>query len=130
MLQPPRGGRRTPARRRPRTSAVPTPRTAAPVSPLDAAIARGRLPPVIIAAPDGSISGLSGTLRPGSFYINSPRGGRFQDYLEHDVWDFLVRHFPIRPEREAHALLGVSMGGLGAYNLALKRRDRFGAGNG
>jgi superfamily II DNA/RNA helicase len=40
MVQPTRGGRRTPARRRPRASAaVPTPRNAAPTSPLDAAIA-------------------------------------------------------------------------------------------
>jgi len=40
MVQPTRGGRRTPARRRPRTSPpVPAPRSAAPTSPLDAAIA-------------------------------------------------------------------------------------------
>jgi superfamily II DNA/RNA helicase len=40
MVQPPRGGRLTPARRRPRTSpAVPTPRNAAPASALDVAIA-------------------------------------------------------------------------------------------
>jgi S-formylglutathione hydrolase FrmB len=41
-----------------------------------------------------------------------------------DVWNFVVTNYPIRPEREAHVLAGVSMGGGGAYNLAIKHRDR------
>src|SRR5262249_46897579 len=47
-------------------------------------------------------------------------------YMMQDVWDFIHRRFPIRPEREAHVLLGGSMGGFGAYNLAIKYRDRVG----
>jgi S-formylglutathione hydrolase FrmB len=41
-----------------------------------------------------------------------------------DVWNFMLLHYPIRPEREAHVLAGVSMGGGGAYTLAMKYRDR------
>jgi S-formylglutathione hydrolase FrmB len=36
-----------------------------------------------------------------------------------------VGHFPIRPEREAHAITGLSMGGFGAFNLAIKHPDLF-----
>ena len=33
--------------------------------------------------------------------------------------------YPIRPEREAHVLIGASMGGFGAYNLGIKHRCYF-----
>jgi S-formylglutathione hydrolase FrmB len=95
------------------------------VQPLDAAIARGALPPLIVAAPDASQRGLDCLLSAGTFFLNS-RLGAFEDYLMVDVWDFLVRTYPVRPEREAHVLLGVSMGGGAAFNHALKRLDRFG----
>ena len=39
-----------------------------------------------------------------------------------DVWSFVHRRFCIRPEREAHALVGGSMGGFAAYNLGIKYR--------
>jgi S-formylglutathione hydrolase FrmB len=42
-----------------------------------------------------------------------------------DVWNFMFCNFPLRPEREAHAIMGASMGGFGAYNLAFKYRERF-----
>jgi S-formylglutathione hydrolase FrmB len=94
------------------------------VVPVDRAIACGRLPPVIVAAPDGSKTGESCILVSGTFFTNT-RAGRFEDYLMGDIWCFLMGHYPIRPEREAHALVGVSMGGGSAYNLAIKYRDRF-----
>ena len=95
------------------------------VRPLDKAIACGELPPVIVAAPDGSQRGLPCLLSSGTFFLNS-NTGRFEDYLVEDVWSFLVTHYPIRPEREAHVLFGVSMGGSAAYNKAIKYRERFG----
>ena len=42
-----------------------------------------------------------------------------------DVWDFVTSHYPIRPEPEAHAIAGVSMGGGGAFHTAIKYPDRF-----
>jgi S-formylglutathione hydrolase FrmB len=90
----------------------------------DAAIAEGRLPPMIIACPDGSIRGRPNFIDAGSFYLNSAVG-RFEDYLAVDVWNFLVTHFPIRPEAEAHVIAGGSMGGFSAYNHAIKYRDRY-----
>ena len=93
---------------------------------LDRAMRSGQLPPAIVAAPDGSLKGVSGYLSAGSFWINTPVGGRFEDYLMQDVWDFLFANYPIRPERDAHAIAGVSMGGGGAFHTAIKYPDRIG----
>jgi S-formylglutathione hydrolase FrmB len=90
----------------------------------DSAIQSGKLPPLIIAAPDGSIRGTPSLLSAGSFYVNS-RAGRFEDYLMQDVWNFVHEQFPIRPERGAHAMIGGSMGGFTAYNMSFKYRDRI-----
>lgn len=89
----------------------------------DRAIAAGIMPPVIIAAPDGSIHGRATLYDPTSFWANS-RAGCFEDYVMTDVWNFLMETFPIRPEREAHAIVGCSAGGTGAMALAIKHRDR------
>jgi hypothetical protein len=94
------------------------------VKPLDEVIVAGKLPPMIIAAPDGSLTGEANLMRAGTFFINS-KAGNFADFLLHDVWNFVMVNFPIRPEREAHVLAGVSMGGGAAYDLGIKYRDRF-----
>ena len=91
---------------------------------LDRAIQCGQLPPMIMAAPDGTLRGRACLLNVGSFF-NNTRAGAFEDYLMCDVWNFLHEHYPIRPEREAHVIAGVSMGGGAAYNKAIKYRDRF-----
>jgi S-formylglutathione hydrolase FrmB len=89
----------------------------------DQAIVAGILPPVIIAAPDGSPHGRASLLAPATFWANS-RAGNFEDYLMTDVWNFLMSAFPIRPEREAHAIVGASMGGSAAFALAIKHKER------
>ena len=38
-----------------------------------------------------------------------------------------MRRYAVRPQREAHGLLGASAGSYGVMGLALKRRDLFGA---
>src|SRR5260370_35969494 len=58
------------------------------VETLDQAIWCGKLPPVIVAAPDGSLRGTDCLFRAGSFFINT-KAGAFEDYLMIDVWDFL-----------------------------------------
>jgi hypothetical protein len=85
----------------------------------------GQMPPFLVAAPDGSIRGRASLINNGSFYVNS-EAGRFEDYIIQDVWGFVRRHFAVRPERDAHILAGVSMGGFGAYNLGFKHRHEFG----
>jgi S-formylglutathione hydrolase FrmB len=96
----------------------------AQVEAFDKAMARGGMPPTIIAAPDGSIRGRATLVEPASFWANS-KAGAFEDYLMCDVWNFLMQTFPIRPEREAHALIGASMGGSAAFTHAIKHKDRI-----
>lgn len=94
------------------------------VRPLDEAIAEGRLPPIIVAAPDGSLGGRASLFEGNSFFLNSD-AGNFEDYVIQDVWGFLVTHYPIRPEPEAHVLIGLSMGGFAAFNQSMKHPDLF-----
>jgi pimeloyl-ACP methyl ester carboxylesterase len=96
------------------------------VMPLDRAIVTGQLPPVIVAAPDASLRGTTCLFNAGTFFINTPRAGQFGDYLVEDVYQFMCDHYSIRPEREAHVLLGVSMGGGAAYVHAIQHPEKFG----
>jgi S-formylglutathione hydrolase FrmB len=91
---------------------------------LDRAITEGKLPPVIVAGPDGSIKGRPSAFGIASFFANTD-AGRYEDYLMEDVWNFLMTTFPIRPEREAHTLIGASMGGSAAFTQAIKHRDKI-----
>ncbi len=95
------------------------------VPAIDEAIAAGKLPPVIMVAPDGSIDGKPCLAKPGSFFINS-NAGPYEDYVLQDVWDFVCSRYSIRPERNAHVLAGMSMGGFAAFNLGIRHRNAFG----
>jgi S-formylglutathione hydrolase FrmB len=96
------------------------------IGQVDAMIARGEFPPAIIACPDGTYEGDNRREDHHSLYVNG-LGGRFEDYLIREVMPFLMRTYSIRPEREAHAVVGLSAGGYGGMSLALKHRDVFGA---
>lgn len=91
---------------------------------LDGAILDGKLPPVIVAAPDGSLLGRPSIFLIASFFANTD-AGRYEDYLMDDVWNFMFANFPIRPEREAHSLIGASMGGSAAFTQAIKHKDKI-----
>lgn len=95
------------------------------VQPVDRAIREGRLPPLIVACPDGSMTGNPSRLDAGSFYVNGPRG-RYQDWIVNDTWEFVLKRFSVCPTRKNRILCGVSMGGFGAYNIGLKYADKFG----
>jgi S-formylglutathione hydrolase FrmB len=90
----------------------------------DEAVASCRIPPMVIACPDGTFNGRPSANNSGSFYLNGVKGN-YEDYLI-DVWNFLQCNFSIRPEREAHVLAGASMGGTSAFNLGFKYREIFG----
>lgn len=91
---------------------------------LEALMLCGAFPPAIVASPDGTISGKNHFHAEHSLYVNGVCG-RFEDHIMQEVVPFLMTHFCIRPEREAHALLGLSGGGYGAMNLAIKYRPFF-----
>jgi S-formylglutathione hydrolase FrmB len=89
----------------------------------DKAIAEGRLPPSIIAAPDGSMHGRTSFFHIATFFANTD-AGRYEDYLMEDVWNFLMANFSIHPAPEAHVLMGASMGGSAAFAQAIKHQDK------
>jgi S-formylglutathione hydrolase FrmB len=91
----------------------------------DTNIVAGKLPPLIVVAPDGSLKGRASLLWAGNAFVNT-NAGRFGDYLMEDVWNFAFQNYPIRPEREAHVLAGVSIGGGNAFTQAIQHRDRVG----
>jgi Putative esterase len=92
---------------------------------LDSLISSGAFPPVVVAAPDGLL-GKSGPFhKRHSMFINGPNG-RFEDHIIQEVIPFLTATYSIRPEREAHALMGVSAGGYGAVSMAIAHRAYFG----
>src|SRR5262249_41194879 len=96
------------------------------VGELDRLIQSGLLPPAGGAIPDGLIDGENRFNSPHSLFLNGLHGP-VEDHLLFEVLPFVASRYSIRPEREAHALLGISAGGLGAASLALRHPDRFGA---
>jgi S-formylglutathione hydrolase FrmB len=91
----------------------------------DSAIVSGKLPPLVVVVPDGSLTGRATTLWSSNAFLNTD-AGRFGDYLMVDVWNFVFTRYSLRPEREAHVLAGVSIGGGNAFTQAIRNRDRIG----
>ena len=92
---------------------------------LDQMIIQGEIPPAIIAAPDGTYEGENWFNSTHSLWVNG-QGGRFEDHVVAEIVPLLMRSYSIRPEREAHALIGISAGGFGAMTIGMKHRDLFG----
>jgi len=92
---------------------------------LDRMIRAGMVPPVVVAMPDGSIKGRKGRNSPSSFFFNGVNG-RFEDHIVQEVLPFLLSTYSIRPERQAHAMVGGSAGGCAALSLAIRYRNYFG----
>jgi len=62
-----------------------------------------------------------------SYYTNAagrPQD-RYEDYVVQDLIPEVESKFPVAPGRPNRAIVGVSMGGFGAVNLALKHPDLF-----
>jgi len=93
------------------------------VKEFDAGIVKGDIPPFIVVAPDGSHHGRPSLFKIATFFANTD-AGRYEDYLMEDVWNFTMLNFSIRPEREAHALIGASMGGSAAFTQAIKHKHK------
>jgi S-formylglutathione hydrolase FrmB len=96
------------------------------LSIVDDLIMRGEFPPAIVACPDGTYDGWNRYNVKHSLYVNGC-GGRFEDHILQEVLPLLMVNYSIRPEREAHALIGASAGGYGAMSVAIEHRDFFGA---
>lgn len=62
-----------------------------------------------------------------SFYQNMLHGGHYLDYFTKELPAFVATLFPVSDKREDTFVAGLSMGGYGAYKLALENPERFSA---
>ncbi len=70
----------------------------------------------------------SGDSKPGgSFYVNSPVTGSWEDHIVNEVVGYVDSHFRTLPQAESRGIAGHSMGGFGALNIAMSHPDVFSA---
>lgn len=62
-----------------------------------------------------------------SYWINSAdrKQDRYEDFIVNDLLNDVQHRFPVSSNRNARAIVGVSMGGFGAVTLGLKHPDLF-----
>jgi putative tributyrin esterase len=72
---------------------------------------------LILVMPDGDLS----------YYVNAvqAKNDRYEDYITHELIPDVESRFPANRNREARAIVGVSMGGYAAIYYALKRPELF-----
>ena len=96
-------------------------------------------PELIIVMPDGDDGWYSNWAQQVSFascadtvHVESPERycvarERYEDYVASDVVRWVDSHYRTRPEPDHRGIAGLSMGGYGAIELALRHADVFGA---
>lgn len=76
--------------------------------------------------PEFIIVGIDGHNRfGGSFYVNSPLTGNYEDMVVSEVVPLIDNRFRTIPEANGRLLAGFSMGGFAAWNLALAHAGLF-----
>jgi S-formylglutathione hydrolase FrmB len=88
---------------------------------MDTLIAKGIAAEMIVVVPNGRNSYL------GSFYTNSAVTGNWEDYIYRDVVEYVDGHYRTLAKSSSRGIAGHSMGGYGAFMLAMKHPDVFGA---
>ncbi len=63
----------------------------------------------------------------GSFYVNSPVTGNWEDFVVGDLVAYTDANFRTIPTPASRGIAGFSMGGFGALNLAMRHPDIYGA---
>ena len=63
----------------------------------------------------------------GSFYVNSPITGNWDDFVTRDVVGYVDAHYRTIPKPASRGIGGNAMGGFGALSLAMRHPDVFGA---
>jgi enterochelin esterase-like enzyme len=87
---------------------------------LDNLIAIGLIKPVITVMPDGLAPPYNG-----SFYTNSELYGNYEDYISHDLVEFMDSAFNTLAERGKRGIMGASMGAYGALKAAFKHPEQY-----
>ncbi len=81
-------------------------------------MADGRLPEFLLVAPGA----------PGSWFSDYHDGSRkYEEFLTGDLRREIESRYRVRPGRESRGVTGISMGGYGAFKLALKHPELYGS---
>ncbi|NLI15835.1 MAG: esterase family protein [candidate division Zixibacteria bacterium] len=96
---------------------------------LDEMITSGEISPMFVILPDAD------NTFGGSFYVNSPVdsalmqsfSGRYEDYIVNDIMGFVNTHLRVNQTAAGQGISGHSMGGYGAYRIAMDYPDLFGS---
>ena len=84
----------------------------------DKAIEEGTIPPMIIVMPNGD----------SSWYINSYDGKeKYEDFFIKEFMPAIEKNYRIKSQKRYRGIAGLSMGGFGTLNYALKYPDLFAA---
>lgn len=83
----------------------------------DRLIVAGEMPPIIIVMPDDAET---------TYWANWSEGPRWGDYVAEDVVSTIDQRYRTLASPRSRAIGGLSMGGLGALNLAFQHPDVFG----
>jgi len=87
----------------------------------DEMITSGEISPMFVILPDAD------NTFGGSFYVNSPVdsavmqsfSGKYEDYIINDIMGYVNAHLPVDPTADGQGISGHSMGGYGAYRIAM-----------
>ena len=63
----------------------------------------------------------------GSMYSNSVTVGNWEDYIAHDLVEYIDAHYRTMARRESRGIAGHSMGGYGTVRIAMRHPDVFSA---
>ncbi len=88
---------------------------------MDSLIRAGAVSPMIVVMPNGR------TFFGGSFFINSPVTGAWEDFIVRDLVAHVDGKYRTKRTRKSRGIAGHSMGGFGALRIAMRHPDKFSA---
>lgn len=88
---------------------------------MDSLIAKGVAAEMIVVVPNG------GNAYFGSFYTNSPVTGNWEDYIYRELVTYVDKNYRTIAQAHSRGIAGHSMGAYGAFMIAMKHPDVFGA---
>src|SRR5687768_3417188 len=86
---------------------------------MDSLIASGAIQPLIVVMPNGTNRYV------GTFYMNSPVAGGWEDFVGRDLVAHVDRTYRTLARRESRGVAGHSMGGLGSILMGMRHADVF-----
>ncbi|MBV9180261.1 MAG: prolyl oligopeptidase family serine peptidase [Acidobacteria bacterium] len=86
---------------------------------LDDLIAKGAAKPMIVVLPNGL------NKYRGSFYVNSSTTGKWEDFIVHDVVEYVDKNYRTLATADRRGIAGHSMGGFGALSIAFRHPEVF-----